>query len=132
MNMEEFRKRQRTLSTETAFSNDGDDENDISNNSNEINSLIKYIKNLNMDVSLTNKKDYLKIEGVLKLIDYKLNKLDNIERLELMIKKLENKFDSIIREKDYEISNLKEEMDNLKFQLNDNTAEIKNMNNYYV
>ena len=130
--MEEFRKRQRTLSTETAFSNDGDDENDISNNSNEINSLINYIKNLNMDISLTNKKEYLKIEGILKLIDYKLNKLDNIERLELIIKKLENKFDNIIREKDYEISNLKEEMDNLKFQLNDNTNEIKNMNNYYV
>jgi len=130
--MEEFRKRQRTLSTETAFSNDGDDENDISNNSNEINSLINYIKNLNMDISLTNKKEYLKIEGILKLIDYKLNKLDNIEKLEFKIKKLENKFDNIIREKDYEISNLKEEMDNLKFQLNDNTNEIKNMNNYYV
>jgi chromosome segregation ATPase len=132
MNIEEFRKRQRTLSTETAFSNDGDDENDISNNSNEINSLINYIKNLNMDISLTNKKEYLKIEGILKLIDYKLNKLDNIEKLEFKIKKLENKFDNIIREKDYEISNLKEEMDNLKFQLNDNTNEIKNMNNYYV
>ena len=135
MNMEELRKRQRSSSTETEFSSDDDIKMCKSNSGeseSEIDSLIKYIKTLSMDLSMTNKKEYLKLESILKLIDYKLNKLDNIEKLETMIKRVEKKFDYIIREKDYEISNLKEELDTLKLQLNENTSEIKSMNDYFI
>jgi hypothetical protein len=135
INMEELRKRQRSSSTETEFSSDDDIKMCKSNSGeseSEIDSLIKYIKTLSMDLSMTNKKEYLKLESILKLIDYKLNKLDNIEKLETMIKRVEKKFDYIIREKDYEISNLKEELDTLKLQLNENTSEIKSMNDYFI
>lgn len=95
----------------------------------DMSALLSSIQTLNM----TNKVDYNKIEGMLINMNSKLNKLDDIDKLELMIKKVERKFENVIREKDYEISNLKEEMDTLRFQLKEDSSVLNsnNISSYY-
>ena len=93
----------------------------------DMNSLIESIQRMNV----TNKIDYSKIENMLSTINSKLSKLDDIDKLEIMIKKVEKKFESIIREKDYEISNLKDDLDTLRFQLKEDTTVSNSISNYY-
>ncbi len=91
-------------------------------------SLLESIQTMNV----SNKIDYSKIENMLETINSKLNKLEDIDKLEVMIKKVEKKFEHIIIEKDYEISSLKDEMDTLRFQLKEDTMMSNSMNNYYT
>jgi len=91
-------------------------------------SLLESIQTMNV----SNKVDYSKIENMLETINGKLNKLEDIDKLEVMIKKVEKKFEHIIIEKDYEISSLKDEMDTLRFQLKEDTMMSNSMNNYYT
>lgn len=93
----------------------------------DMNTLLSSIQ----DMNTINKVDYNKIEGILTKMNSKLNKLDDIDKLEIMIKKVEKKFENIIREKDYEISNLKDEMDTLRFQLKEDSKATKSISSYY-
>lgn len=118
-----YRKRHRTVESDC----DLESKNyDITIKKFDFSSIMACIENL------SSRDDYTKIEVILKSIDTKLNKLDDIDKLEILIKKLEKKFEDVIREKDYEISNLKEEMDNLKVKLRDDVMELKNLNDYYT
>jgi len=94
----------------------------------DMSSLLASIQTMNVN----NQMDYSKIENMLSTINGKLQKLDDINKLELMIKKVEKKFEHIIIQKDYEISSLKDEMDTLRFQLKEDTIMSSRMNNYYT
>jgi len=127
------KKRQRSLSLEVEIEpnmNTGIPVNLHENyqESFDMSALLSSIQTLN----ITNKLDYNKIEGMLTTINSKLNKLDDIDKLELMIKKVERKFENIIREKDYEISNLKDEMDTLRFQLKEDSNVSNSISSYYT
>lgn len=82
-------------------------------------------------MNVSNKMDYSKIENMLSTINGKLQKLDDIDKLELMIKKVEKKFETIIREKDYEISNLKDDLDTLRFQIKEDNQTSNSISSYY-
>lgn len=83
------------------------------------------LTDLNIDV---NKKMY---ETILKKISNLEHKIDDANKLNIKIDKMQKYIDKIFNEKDYVIENLREEINYLKSEIKETKYEVSNKNDYF-
>ena len=74
-----------------------------------------------------------KIYEKLKIIDKKIEKINDIDKIYIKINNLEKQIEKLSVDKDYDIANLQEKLDNLTCNINEYKLELKtnSINDYF-